>query len=206
MGALFLSTLLAGMAYVLIPGPATLAALSLSATRGRGVCARFLAAHFIGDVAWAALSILAIIGVSGAGPVLFHGLGLVCGAYLVWLGVRALRSTGPVATPILRNPWRAGLAFGLTNPKAYPFAMAMFTTALSATGTQPTLALAPLLVASAAAGFVAATALVVGWTGLPVTRRIFRRHAGVLTRAIGIVFIAFGVKTAADAVAGLRAG
>ena len=44
-----MTTFVAAMLYVLIPGPATLAALSLSATDGRAACIRFLGCHLVGD-------------------------------------------------------------------------------------------------------------------------------------------------------------
>jgi hypothetical protein len=49
---LLAATVVAGMAYVLIPGPATLAALSISASQGPAASAKFLCAHLVGDVIW----------------------------------------------------------------------------------------------------------------------------------------------------------
>ncbi len=199
------AAVLAGMIYVLVPGPATLAALSLSAGRGRGAALRFLIAHLAGDITWAALALLALAGVSRLGPGLFDLLGLCCGVYLVWLGLRALRApTGPETAPLVRDPWRAGLAFGLTNPKAYPFALAMLTALLGPGGAGIGPGGALSLLAACAAGFVLADLIVVFWTGLPPIRRLYRRFAAPLTRALGLVFIAFGLKSAQDALAALR--
>jgi threonine/homoserine/homoserine lactone efflux protein len=81
------------------------------------------------------------------------------------------------------------LIFGLTNPKAYPFALAMFTALVGRFGTSITVADAPSLVAMALVGFVAADVLVVAWTGLRPIRRLFESHEVVVTRATGAIFV-----------------
>lgn len=198
------AAVLAGMIYVLVPGPATLATLSLSATRGRGAALRFLAAHLAGDVTWAALALMALAGVSRLGPGLFDALGLACGLYLIFLGVRALRAPAGQAAPLVADPIRAGLAFGLTNPKAYPFALAMLTTLLGRGAAGLDAAGAGLLLAACTSGFVLADLIVVFWTGLSPVRRLYLRFGGTVGRAMGVVFVAFGLKSAADAVQSLR--
>jgi len=197
----------AGMVYVLVPGPATLATLSLSAGRGRGAALRFLAAHLVGDLCWTCLALAALLGLSRLGPGLFDLLGLACGAYLIWLGLRALRPRSPqdqAPVAVVSNPWRAGLAFGLSNPKAYPFALAMLTAVLGphAAGLGPAEA-AQLLVACGL-GFCLADLIVVFWTGLAPIRGLYRRHARLIGRAMGLVFIAFGLKAGHDAIQSLR--
>ncbi|SEW04842.1 Threonine/homoserine/homoserine lactone efflux protein [Aliiroseovarius sediminilitoris] len=202
---IILTTFLAGMLYVLIPGPATLAALSLSATDGRAACVRFLGCHLVGDLMWSAAAILAIVGVSQLGPALFDTLGLICGLYLIYLGINALRSPSAGNTRSIKNPWRSGLLFGLTNPKAYPFALTMFTAVFSRFDEAMSLSHVFPLVAAAFSGFLVATGFVVLWTGLPITRKLFLRYGRWITRATGLVFIAFGAKSIVDAVNGFRA-
>lgn len=198
------TTILAGMIYVLVPGPATLAALSISATQGRLECTKFLGCHLVGDLGWASLAILAIIGVSHFGPLLFDLLGLICGCYLIWLGVKALTTKPDQEKTFVSNPWRSGLILGLTNPKAYPFALAMFTAVFAGNEALMRFENAASLVGLAFVGFVAATTIVVFWTGLPVIRRIFARHRVLITRATGLVFMAFGGKSVSEAAANMR--
>ena len=131
---LLLASALAGAAYTLAPGPAFLALLGIGASRGRRAGALFLCGHFCGDVLWASLSLTAVIGVREFGTVVFDGLGLVCGVYLCWLGLRAAlarRESDGTVTSEPRRPLLRGLAFGLSNPKAYPVAVAMFTALLA---------------------------------------------------------------------------
>ena len=59
---LLLPALLAAAAYTLTPGPAFLALLGIGATQGRRAGIGFLAGHLAGDVMWASLALVAIIG------------------------------------------------------------------------------------------------------------------------------------------------
>jgi threonine/homoserine/homoserine lactone efflux protein len=203
---LLLASALAGAAYTLAPGPAFLALLGIGASRGRRAGALFLCGHFCGDVLWASLSLTAVIGARAVGTLFFDVLGLVCGVYLCWLGVRSAAATrgadGTVTTEPRRPLWR-GLAFGLSNPKAYPVAVAMFTALLARyAGALDWSAFAPLL-AAACAGFVAADAVLVSVIGAGVVRRFYRRHALWVTRVSGVLFVGFGVHAIAAAGPGL---
>jgi threonine/homoserine/homoserine lactone efflux protein len=82
----------------------------------------------IGDVVWGALAVGAVVGANRLGPTLFEALGFVCGLYLIYLGVRAVmtRKDTPPRTIGAQRPLTTGMAFGLTNPKSYPVALAMF--------------------------------------------------------------------------------
>lgn len=199
--ALMLATAVAGFVYVVSPGPAFLAVFSLAAARGRGDAARFAAGHLAGDVLWSALALAAIVGVNRLGPALFDALGLGCGLYLLYLGFKAVTARGGAAPAAVgaRRPMATGVLFGLTNPKAYPVATAMFTAIALPFAGALGWADAPALLAAAFAGFVAADALIVGMAGLPAVRRFFSAHGAAVTRAVGLVFIAFGAKSVADA-------
>jgi threonine/homoserine/homoserine lactone efflux protein len=199
---LLLASALAGAAYTLAPGPAFLALLGIGASKGRRAGALFLCGHFAGDVLWASLSLTAIIGARTIGTLFFDLLGLFCGLYLCWLGIRsatARTGTDGTLTTEPRRPWLRGLAFGLSNPKAYPVAVAMFTALLARYASALDWhAFAPLL-AAACVGFVAADAILVAVIGAGVVRRFYRRHALWVTRVSGILFLGFGVHAIATA-------
>jgi len=196
---LFCYLIAGGMLYVLVPGPATLAALNYSATLGRCACAKFLAAHLVGDLVWSVLAILAIVGVSRLGPGLFDALGVACGLYLIWLGAKVLRGNGAGAIATVGDPVRVGVIFGLTNPKAYPFALAMFTALIGRFGDWIANVSLLSILGAVCLGFVIADLLVVAWTGLPPIRRLVGRHATLVARATGVLFILFGGKSLHDA-------
>jgi threonine/homoserine/homoserine lactone efflux protein len=199
---LLLASALSGAAYTLAPGPAFLALLGIGASRGRRAGAFFLCGHFVGDVLWASLSLTAIIGARTVGTLFFDVLGLVCGIYLCWLGVRsatARRGADGTVTTEPRRPLLRGLAFGLSNPKAYPVAVAMFTALLARYASAlDWSAFAPLL-AAACVGFVAADAVLVTVIGAAIVRRFYRRHALWVTRVSGVLFLGFGAHAIASA-------
>jgi threonine/homoserine/homoserine lactone efflux protein len=203
--SLLLATAAAGFLYVISPGPAFLAVFALSASQGRGKGARFLIGHLVGDVFWGTLAFAAIIGSSAVGPALFEMLGLVCGLFLLYLGFKAItaRSVSAETTVGARRTFRTGILFGLTNPKAYPMSVAMFTAVALPFAGHLTLADAPPLMAAAFVGFLVADAVVIFSAGLAPVRRLFARHAVVITRTVGVLFVAFGARSIADAGRGL---
>jgi len=194
---LLLASTVAGGAYTLAPGPAFLALLGIGAGSGRRAGAWFLAGHFAGDISWAALALVAIIGAKTIGTTIFSVLDLICGVYLCWLGYRAVttrRHTDGTVTFAPRHPFRRGLAFGLSNPKAYPVAIALFTALLAEhTAALDWTALPPLL-AAACVGFVTADVVLVMIIGAGPVRRWYRRHALWITRASGVIFLGLGLQ------------
>jgi threonine efflux protein len=192
---LLAASALSGAAYTLAPGPAFLALLGIGASRGRAAGALFLCGHFVGDVLWASLSLTAVIGARTVGNLVFDLLGLICGAYLCWLGFRAAtarRSADGSITTEPKRPLLRGLMFGLSNPKAYPVAVAMFTALLARYASAlDWSAFAPLL-AAACVGFIVADGVLIAIIGAGVIRRFYRRHALWVTRASGVLFLAFG--------------
>jgi len=199
--SLFFATVIAGFVYSIIPGPAVLLVFSLAAQHGRAMGGRFLVGHMIGDILWSGLAFASIIGVSQLGPLLFDILGAGCGIYLIWLGIKAMRASNIGDAPVLRGqkPYRAGFLFGLTNPKAYPVAMAVFTALIARYSTQFDWSQLPMM------GFAAWIGLVIGycatlfWAGLPLVRRFFLTHGVIVTRVIGATFVLFGGKSLLDA-------
>jgi threonine/homoserine/homoserine lactone efflux protein len=195
---------LAAYLYVVSPGPAFLALFTLSASRGRGFGARFIGGHLVGDVTWGAFAVASILGASELGATLFEALGFGCGAYLIFLGVRAVRTRKDAPPKVIgaERPLMTGLAFGLTNPKAYPVALAMFSAIVAPYVDHLTFADAPRLLAAAFAGFLAADATLIFAAGLPWVRKFFLTHGVVVTRVVGVMFIAFGAKSIYDAASG----
>lgn len=187
---------MSGAAYTLAPGPAFLALLGIGAHRGRKAGALFLCGHFVGDVVWASMSLIAIIGAKTIGSLFFECLGVICGLYLCWLGfgsVTARRGADGAISAEVKRPVLRGLAFGLSNPKAYPVAVAMFTALLTrySNGLDWS-AFAPLL-AAACVGFICADAVLVSIIGAAPIRRFYRTHALAVTRVSGMLFMAFGI-------------
>ncbi|MDR3376884.1 MAG: LysE family transporter [Ancalomicrobiaceae bacterium] len=208
MSMLVIAPIVAGVVYVVTPGPATLAVVGLTAERGRAIAARFYLGHLVGDVAWAILALAAIVGASKLGPDLFACLGLACGLYLAWLGLKALLAHGSSGAAVAVGaaaPLRTGLVFGLTNPKAYPFSLAMFTALAVDAARDFGLADGAVLLFGVVIGFVIGDVITLAWAGLPPVRAGYARFRPFIVRLMGVLFVAFGVKTVWDACAIWRA-
>ena len=204
--SLLLASACSGAAYTLAPGPAFLALLGIGAGQGRRAGALFLCGHFAGDVLWASLALIAIIGARSFGTLVFDLLGLGCGAYLCWLGFRAVTArVGPAGavTTEPRRPLLRGLVFGLSNPKAYPVAVAMFTALLADHAAALAWSAFPPLLAAACIGFICADVLLVGLIGAGLVRRFYRRHALWVTRVSGVLFLGFGLHAIVTAGSGI---
>jgi threonine/homoserine/homoserine lactone efflux protein len=198
---------LAGFIYGISPGPAVLALLGLSADRGRGAATRFVSGLLAGDALWALLALVAILGAQTIGTLIFDLLGLACGAYLLWLGWGALRARPRAegAAPAIPRPLLRGLAFGLTNPKGYPVAVATFTALLSSRSSLLHWGLLPALVLAAVVGSFLAYGILVLFCGMAPMRRLYRRHELWINRASGLIFIGFALHALAQALPGLAA-
>ena len=201
---ILLATALAAYLYVVAPGPAFLALFSLAAAKGRRSGAWFVCGHLVGDVTWGALAVAAILGANRLGPTLFEILGAGCGLYLIYLGARAVmtKKDAPPHTIGARRPLATGVAFGLTNPKSYPVALAMFSAIVVPYIGNLTIADAPQMFVAAFLGFLLADATLIFMAGLPAVRRFFLTHGVAVTRAVGVIFILFGARSIADAAGG----
>lgn len=204
--SLLASAGLAGFVYGITPGPGVLAVLGIGADRGRRAGAAFLFGHLAGDVVWSALALTAIIGVTAIGAFVFDLLGIVSGLYLFWLGWRALRvrrtADGRIEAPVHR-PLLHGLTFGMTNPKAYPVAVATLTALLSAKAGSLTWVMLPPLLVACSLGGVVAYAILVAVVGADAVRRTYRRYEVAITRVSGLMFMGFAVNALVHSAPGL---
>ena len=189
-----IAAFLGGAIYILIPGPAFLALLALGAAAGRRAALRFAVGNFAGDLMWNGLALLALIGAREVGAGVFAALDLISGLYLGWLGARAL-GVGPPARPAMvpRRALLRGVAFGLTNPKGYPVAVATFAALLSGQPGGLGFAHLPALFVLVAGGIAGADLLLVAVVGLRPFRLFHARYQLWLTRAAGALFLGFGV-------------
>lgn len=193
--------------YTLTPGPGFLMMLGIGASQGRRAGAGFILGHLAGDLLWSSLALLAIIGAHAIGSLVFDVLGLVCGLYLGWLGLRAVsttRRTGAVSAPVVRRPWLRGLLFGLTNPKGYPVAVATFTALLAGHSAVLGWAAMPQLLLAAVVGFLLADVVLVALAGATRVRRLYQRHEIWVVRGAGLIFLAFAALSLLNAAPGLR--
>lgn len=103
----FFPFLAAALILTATPGPDNLMVLSLGASRGRRLGIAFGLGCAAGCLSHTLLAVLGVSAALAASPAAFTALRWVGGAYLVWLGVGALRSRGASGLP---QPAGAALA------------------------------------------------------------------------------------------------
>ncbi|MFQ6574417.1 LysE family translocator [Pseudomonas sp. UM16] len=204
--SLLFAVLASGFIYGITPGPGVLAVLGIGASRGRRAGAGFLCGHLLGDVLWCSTALVAIVGARQIGSSVFDILGLLSGLYLFWLGLRALRSrpgsTGGEQGPV-RKPFWHGIVFGLTNPKAYPVAVATFTALISSRAETLEWSMLPALIALSFLGGLLAYVILIAIVGARHVRTLYTRYELWITRACGVMFIGFAVNALMHALPGL---
>ena len=106
----------------------------------------------------------------------------------------------------MRQPFWHGVVFGLTNPKAYPVAVATFTALLSSRAEALTWSMLPLLIVLSFVGGLLAYAILVALVGARQVRTLYVRYELWITRACGLMFIGFAINALVHALPGLLAG
>jgi threonine/homoserine/homoserine lactone efflux protein len=187
------------------PGPNALIVLR-NAARARRLGVASAAGIFPAAAFWASAGMLGLGALFHAFPQVEAALSFVCGAYLVWLGVKALRATFAPAAPrpeaepapaasSLRQAFVEGALTNLTNPKTIAYVSSVFAAVgvfdlplgwrLVALAMMPTMSFA----------WYATLALAV--SSGPMTALLTKGRAG-LERVAGGLMILFGVKLLAQ--------
>jgi threonine/homoserine/homoserine lactone efflux protein len=81
--------------------------------------------------------------------------------------------------------------FGLTNPKSYPVALAMFTALFTGQSANLSFDAMPALLASAFVGFLAGDLILAWVVGTSLMRRLYLTHAVWIVRITGALFLCF---------------
>lgn len=193
---------LAATVIILIPGPSVLFVIGRALSHGRAAA---LASVVGNTIACAVVLVLVVLGLGTivqSSQVAFTVLKIVGAAYLVWLGVQALRNRDGLSPDVvtgqeqeLLTGWQAGrqgLLVGLSNPKVYlMFAALLPQFVAPAAGSVPVqmLALGAVMVifglVSDSVWVVAASRLRQVLTRTPRRRRAVTGTGGVLMIGLG---------------------
>lgn len=204
--SLAIGAFLAALFYVLIPGPAFLALLGIGAGQGRRAGALFMCGHLVGDILWSSLALIAIVGARTIGTFVFDVLGMLCGLYLAWIGWGAFSAKpkkGDQRLVVVERPFRRGLAFGVTNPKGYPVALATFTALVAGSAGALNASILPILLMIAIIGFLVAYLILIAFIGAGVVRRVYSTHERAIVRCSGLLFMGFAAEALWHATPGL---
>jgi threonine/homoserine/homoserine lactone efflux protein len=198
---------LAAALIVLIPGPDTLVVLRSVALQGRTTAVRTALGVLCGLCVWvsaAALGLTALLRASQDG---YLALRLAGAAYLLFVGVQALRNralaspdtsaaaSGLPGRSLVGRGFKAGLMTDLLNPKVGVFFITFLPAFIPSHSAAPaiTFGLGAIFVIETAAYFAVMILFVRRLTEWLNSERVRRR----LNRATGLVLIAFGVRLAA---------
>ncbi|WP_171177859.1 LysE family translocator [Ruegeria sp. HKCCA4633] len=129
---LWLAFVAASTALLLIPGPTVLLVLSYALSKGRSVAVASATGVAVGDLVAMTASLLGLGALVLASATLFSVLKWVGAAYLVWLGIKLLRSApagglGTIDTArdvTARNVFGHAAAVTALNPKSIAFFIA----------------------------------------------------------------------------------
>ena len=120
------------------PGPSLAVVLRHTISNGRAHGVATAISHALGVALWALLTVWGLALVVVEWPVLYKLLTYAGAAYLMWMGIKALRSNGtsslhvkPVIAP-MGEAARDGLMVSLLNPKLAFFFIALFSQFVSA--------------------------------------------------------------------------
>ncbi len=193
--------LLAAVLLTATPGPDNLMVLSVGLSKGRRSGIAFGLGCALGCLSHTVLAVVGVGALIAASPAAFTALKWAGGAYLVWLGVQALRHAGAVrlsgdqsGAESLHRTFAKGLVANAINPKVVLFFLSFLPQFVDATAGQTPWQLGELGVL-----FTAQAAVLFGLLGYfsgGVGAFIQRKpQVGLwLDRLAGTVFVALGLR------------
>jgi threonine efflux protein len=187
---------------LLLPGPDFVAVVRSSMTRGTTAGLLTTIGVSIGLAFYATLSLLGLSTVLVQYQWLTWAVRILCGAYLIYLGIRLLRSKPTTMdNDVARGPVRGNaLLFGflvtLTNPKAIVLFASVFATAV--TGSTPEWLMMLMIGLVVASALVWYSIVALFMSSAPVVRR-FQHARHWIERVAGASFLLIGGRIIADA-------
>ncbi|GAA3125222.1 LysE family translocator [Planomonospora alba] len=194
----FLLFAAASLALVLVPGPNHLYIAARGVSQGRAAALASAFGVEAGTLVHIAAAAAGLSYVVARSAVLFEAVRWAGAAYLVYLGVRALRGgggpqPGETAPQPLRAVFLEAMVVNLLNPKVILFFLAFLPQFVD-----PAAGAVPLQVA-VLGGTLLALGLcsnLVYAAGAGAIGRLLRERAGLLGRVSGVVYLGLGVATA----------
>lgn len=203
--AQILAFLLTAVMLTATPGPDNLMVLSVGMSKGRRAGIVFGLGCALGCLSHTLLAVIGVGAVLAASPMAFTALKWAGGAYLVWLGIQALRHAGavridgggdnsPAPAESLRRTFAKGLIANAINPKVVLFFLSFLPqfVDVSRGSTELQLGLLGLLFTAQAAVLFGLLGYFSGSVGGWINRK--PQVGKWLDRLAGMVFIALGVR------------
>jgi threonine/homoserine/homoserine lactone efflux protein len=194
--------LAAGLALNLTPGPDMLYVAARGASEGRAagiVSALGIGAGTLVHVTLVALGLAALL---AAVPVAYLVVRIIGAAYLIYLGVHALRaeSASDIARPKparLSVVFRQGVVTNVLNPKVAIFFLAFLPQFVDPSRGNPALQVAALGLLFDTTGTIVNLAVGIGSSRAAASFERMRRPGTILKKVTGALFIGMGIRLAA---------
>ncbi len=204
----YLAFVLAGLALAITPGPDMILQLSRTIAQGRRAGLYTALGINAGIYVHMIFSIFGISAILATSSLAFAIVKYVGAAYLIYLGVQALRSKEGLvklgATPAkavsAKALFRQGLLCNVLNPKVALFFLAFLPQFVSAQDPNPIVTLAILGITFSMIGVGISIVLIYAAAGISVGLRKNVRISAVLNKAMGLVFVALGFRLATEKV------
>ncbi|MGZ4181677.1 MAG: LysE family translocator [Solirubrobacteraceae bacterium] len=208
MGAHVWSFLPVAAVLIVVPGPDTALVTKNAVLHGRRAALGTALGVNLGLVVWTIAAALGLAAVVRASAVAFTALKLIGAAYLIWLGVQALRAAGRTSAatrvrrpePVRRLGAMGGARQGLGSNLANPKIAVLFTSLLPQFVTARAPTLMPFLLLDTI--FVAMTLIwLCGYAVVAVKASATLRRPSIaraIERFTGIVLIGLGVRLATE--------
>lgn len=198
---LVIAFLIAQVSLSVIPGPAVLFVMGTAVSRGQRAAFAAALGVLAGNGVYIAASAAGLGVVLQAVPGALRVINILGAAYLIWLGVQALRSqpaadAAPTATapvPTAGRPFRGALLLQLSNPKSILFFGAMLPQFVAHPGWPPALQMAVL----GALAVLVELPILLGYAALAGRVGAGRASASLwLSRTGGLILIGAGLLAA----------
>lgn len=186
---------------VVSPGPAVVALINTSMTRGRNAGMAFATGVMTGSVCWACLSAIGLAALIAAYAELLIVIKIAGGLYLLYLAWKAFRSAAMREDAIgvdpaggsksLKRLYLKGLALHLTNPKAIFIWISLVSLGLPAGA--PASIMAIYIVGCLAIGLLSLNTMALLFSAAPVVRA-YRRARRTIEALMGAFFAFAGIK------------
>lgn len=185
---------------VISPGPATMALIGTSMTRGRNAGMAFATGVMTGSLIWACLSAIGLAALLGAYAEFLIVLKIAGGLYLLYLAWKSFRSAAAIDVPAsvvgtgnktMRRIYLNGLALHLTNPKAVLVWISLVSLGLPA-GASATL-IAIYVAGCFAIGMLSLNGFALMFSAPPVVA-VYRKARRYIEAAMGAFFAFAGIK------------
>lgn len=193
--------LAAGLALNFTPGPDMLYVAARGAAEGRAagiVSALGIGAGTLVHIALVALGLAALL---SAVPVAYATVRLAGAAYLIYLGVRALRSRADLTTPRVKAApllaiFRQGVLTNVFNPKVALFFLAFLPQFIDSSRGNPALQVVALGLLFDTTGTLVNLAVGIGSSSAAARLRGAGRTSAALHKITGVLFIGLGIRLA----------